>query len=122
MNAARVTCAYNPDSVDLMEVADQLAEDAIGKGDMIAVSGRLTKSAWTGKDGADRSGFSVLADTIASARTVRPGKPKAEIRRSAVAANGDGGRRSTIGWGFEPPLAGGIEHGGAVLSPPCRRS
>ncbi|MGH8566909.1 MAG: single-stranded DNA-binding protein [Gammaproteobacteria bacterium] len=46
------------------------------KGDMIAVSGRLTKSAWTGKDGVERSGFSVLADSIASARTVRPGKPR----------------------------------------------
>ncbi|MGH8584640.1 MAG: single-stranded DNA-binding protein [Gammaproteobacteria bacterium] len=53
-----------------------------GKGDMVAVSGRLTKSAWTGKDGVERSGFSVLVDSIASARTVRPGKPK-----TAVAAN-----------------------------------
>ncbi|MGH7315686.1 MAG: single-stranded DNA-binding protein [Candidatus Rokuibacteriota bacterium] len=44
------------------------------KGDMISVSGRLTKSAWTGKDGAERSGFSVLVDSIASARTVRPRK------------------------------------------------
>ena len=40
------------------------------KGDMVAVSGRLTKSAWTGRDGAERSGFSVLVDSIASARTV----------------------------------------------------
>ncbi len=48
-----------------------------GKGEMIAVSGRLTKSSWTGQDGAERSGFSVLVDTIASARTVRPGKAKA---------------------------------------------
>ncbi len=36
----------------------------------------------------------MLIDSIASARTVRPGKPKAEVRRgagSAGAANGDGG-------------------------------
>ncbi|MGH8589436.1 MAG: single-stranded DNA-binding protein [Gammaproteobacteria bacterium] len=57
------------------------------KGDMISVSGRLTKSAWTGRDGVERSGFSVLVDFIASARTVRPGKPKAEARRGAA----DGG-------------------------------
>ncbi|MGH8589173.1 MAG: single-stranded DNA-binding protein [Gammaproteobacteria bacterium] len=47
------------------------------KGDMVAVSGKLTKSAWIGKDGTERSGFSVLADSIASARTVRPGKEQA---------------------------------------------
>ena len=50
------------------------------KGDMVAVSGRLTKSAWTGRDGAERAGFSVCVDGIASARTVRPGKPKARPR------------------------------------------
>jgi single-stranded DNA-binding protein len=50
------------------------------KGDMVAVSGRLTKSAWTGRDGAERAGFSVCVDSIASARTVRPGKPKARPR------------------------------------------
>jgi single-stranded DNA-binding protein len=46
-----------------------------GKGDMAAVSGRLTKSAWTGRDGAERTSFSVCVDGIASARAVRPGKP-----------------------------------------------
>ncbi len=44
---------------------------------MVAVSGKLTKSVWTGRDGVERSGFSVLVDSIASAKTVRPGKPKA---------------------------------------------
>ncbi len=52
------------------------------KGDMIAVSGKLTKSVWTGKDGVERSGFSVLVDTLASARTVRPGKPKGAHRHA----------------------------------------
>ncbi len=47
------------------------------KGDMVAVSGKLTKSTWTGKNGAERSGFSVFVDSITSARTVRPGKSKA---------------------------------------------
>jgi single-stranded DNA-binding protein len=52
------------------------------KGDMVAVSGRLTKSAWTGRDGAERSGFSVCVDGIASARTARPGKPKARCEHA----------------------------------------
>lgn len=50
------------------------------KGEMIAISGKLTKSSWTGRDGVERSGFSVLVDTIASARTVRPGKRGAPAR------------------------------------------
>ena len=52
------------------------------KGDMVAILGRLTKSAWTGRDGAERSGFSVLVDSVASARTVRPGKAKAAEDRA----------------------------------------
>jgi single-strand DNA-binding protein len=50
------------------------------KGDMAAISGRLTKSVWTSKDGTQRSSFSVLVDSLMSARTVRPGKPKARPR------------------------------------------
>jgi single-strand DNA-binding protein len=46
------------------------------KGDMIAVSGKLTKSAWQGRDGVQRTGFSVLVDSIASARASRPDKAK----------------------------------------------
>jgi single-strand DNA-binding protein len=42
------------------------------RGDMISVSGRLTRSRWTGKDGLERSGWSLLADGVISARTVRP--------------------------------------------------
>jgi single-stranded DNA-binding protein len=59
-------------------ISEVLATHA--KGDMVAVSGRLTKSAWTGRDGAERAGFSVCVDGIASARAVRPGKPKARPR------------------------------------------
>jgi single-stranded DNA-binding protein len=58
-----------------------------GTGDMAAISDRLTKSAWKARDGAERAGFSVCVDGIASARTVRPGKPKAwprEINGNAV--------------------------------------
>jgi len=51
------------------------------KGDMVAVSGRLTKSAWTGRDGVQRTGLSVLVDSIQSARTVRA--PKAGHEQAA---------------------------------------
>ncbi len=49
------------------------------KGEMVAVTGRLTQSRWTGKDGQERTGFSLMADAIVSCRTVRPSrkaKPK----------------------------------------------
>lgn len=59
-------------------IGEVLARHA--KGEMVAVSGRLTKSAWAGKDGAERSGFLVLVDSLASARTVRPGKMKVQSR------------------------------------------
>ena len=56
-----------------------------GKGDMIAVSGRLTKSVWTGRDGTERSGYFVLVDSIASTRTVRPGRAK--VKRADAEAD-----------------------------------
>jgi len=65
-------------------ISEVLAKHA--KGDMVAISGRLTKAAWTGRDGAERSGFSVCVDSIASARTVRPRKPKVQSRDEQGAA------------------------------------
>ena len=44
-----------------------------GKGDLIGVSGRLQLSVWTDEDGNQRTKLQVVADTIMSARTVRPG-------------------------------------------------
>ncbi len=43
------------------------------KGEMIAVTGRMTQSRWTGQDGQERTGLNLIADTIVSSRTVRPG-------------------------------------------------
>jgi len=65
-------------------ISEVLAKHA--KGDMVAISGRLTKAAWTGRGGAERSGFSVCVDSIASARTVRPRKPKVQSRDEQGAA------------------------------------
>jgi single-strand DNA-binding protein len=63
-------------------IGEVLARHA--KGDMVAVGGRLSKSAWKGRDGTERTGFSVCVDAIASARTVRPRKPKARDAEGAV--------------------------------------
>ena len=47
------------------------------KGEMIAVTGRMTQSRWKDKaTGEDRTGFSLMADSIVSSRTVRPGGGK----------------------------------------------
>ena len=43
------------------------------KSEMIAVTGRLTQSRWTGQDGKERTTLNLIADTIVSSRTVRPG-------------------------------------------------
>lgn len=63
-------------------IAEALAKHA--KDDMVAISGRLTKWSWKSRDGVQRTGFSVLVDSIQSARTVRPGKaPKAGHEQAA---------------------------------------
>jgi single-strand DNA-binding protein len=43
------------------------------KGDVAAVSGSLSRSRFTGRDGQERASWSITAESIASARTVRPG-------------------------------------------------
>jgi single-stranded DNA-binding protein len=63
-------------------IAEALAKHH--KDDMVAISGRLTKSLWKSRDGVQRTGFSVLVDSIQSARTVRPEKaPKAGHEQAA---------------------------------------
>jgi len=51
--------------------ADLLAKHQ--KGDMVAVTGQLTRSRWNGPNGEERASWSVRADSLVSARTVRPG-------------------------------------------------
>jgi single-stranded DNA-binding protein len=45
------------------------------KGEMLSASGRLELSKWTGEDGAERENWQLLADSLVSARTVRPARP-----------------------------------------------
>ncbi|WP_295448844.1 single-stranded DNA-binding protein [uncultured Thiodictyon sp.] len=60
------------------------------KGDTIAASGRLEMSHWTPEDGVERESWTLIADHIHSARTVRQG-----------GGHGGKGRRKT-----DPPADG----------------
>lgn len=62
--------------------ADALA--AHNKGDVISVSGPLQVRQWTGQGGEVQSGYSLVADSVVSAKTVRPG---AGNKRSAGKAD-----------------------------------
>ncbi len=55
------------------KVAEVLASHE--KGELVALTGRLTQSRWKDKiTGEDRTGFTLVADSLVSARTVRPGR------------------------------------------------
>ncbi|HAX2310490.1 TPA: single-stranded DNA-binding protein [Escherichia coli] len=74
--------------------ADQLA--GYEKGNVISVSGVMQVSQWTGQDGETRQGYQVIADSVISAKTVRPG----------------GSRRKTTGTqGNQPPAGGDDPYG-----------
>ncbi|HGB5893260.1 TPA: single-stranded DNA-binding protein [Salmonella enterica subsp. enterica serovar Kottbus] len=51
--------------------ADALAKHQ--KGDLVSVSGQLQINQWTGQDGSTHSGYALVADSVISARTARPG-------------------------------------------------
>jgi single-strand DNA-binding protein len=51
--------------------ADDLA--AVAKGAMVSAMGKLTRGTYTGKDGTERESWSLLADSVLSARSGRPG-------------------------------------------------
>ncbi|QIT56902.1 single-stranded DNA-binding protein [Aquisalimonas sp. 2447] len=63
--------------------AEQLASHS--KGDRLSVAGRLQRQEWKGRDGEDRQQLQVIADSLVSARTVRPGGKKRK-----APANGEG--------------------------------
>ncbi|EHI3194103.1 TPA: single-stranded DNA-binding protein [Salmonella enterica subsp. diarizonae serovar 61:r:-] len=56
--------------------ADALAKHQ--KGDLVSVSGQLQINQWTGQDGSTHSGYALVADSVISARTVRPGGGKSK--------------------------------------------
>ncbi|HDR2341996.1 TPA: single-stranded DNA-binding protein [Enterobacter kobei] len=51
--------------------ADALAGHV--KGDLVSVAGAMQVNQWTGKDGGTQQGYQVVADSVISARTARPG-------------------------------------------------
>lgn len=67
------------------QVAETLLRHA--KGDLLSISGRLQRRTYTDRNGEEREQLQVIADTIISARSVRPGggrkrmagKPRGEM-------------------------------------------
>ena len=51
--------------------ADALAKHR--KGDLVSVAGNMQLNQWTGQDGGTQQGYQVIADSVLSVRTVRPG-------------------------------------------------
>lgn len=49
------------------------------KGDMVSVSGNMQLTQWTDGRGNEQNGYQVIADSVVSARTVRPGGRKGSI-------------------------------------------
>ena len=51
--------------------ADALAKHQ--KGDLVSVAGNMQLNQWTGQEGGTQQGYQVVADSVLSARTARPG-------------------------------------------------
>jgi single-stranded DNA-binding protein len=66
--------------------ADALAGHV--KGDLVSVAGAMQVNQWTGKDGGTQQGYQVVADSVISARTVRPGGKRAESVKASGASRG----------------------------------
>ncbi|EGO8354973.1 single-stranded DNA-binding protein [Escherichia coli] len=65
--------------------ADFLAKHQ--KGDLISVSGAMQVSQWTGQNGETRQGWQIIADSVISARTARPGGKKGQQGQTTDALN-----------------------------------
>lgn len=55
------------------------------KGDMVSLAGNMQVNQWTGNDGGTQTGYQVIADSVISARTARPGGKKAQRGQAAGA-------------------------------------
>lgn len=56
--------------------ADALARHQ--KGDLVSVSGTMQVNQWTAQDGGTQQGWQIVADSVISARTARPGGKKGQ--------------------------------------------
>ena len=68
--------------------ADALAGHV--KGDLVSVAGAMQVNQWTGKDGGTQQGYQVVADSVISARTVRPGGKAGQQGQATDALRRDG--------------------------------
>ncbi|MEK8392881.1 single-stranded DNA-binding protein [Escherichia coli] len=65
--------------------ADALAKHQ--KGELVSVAGNMQVSQWTGQNGEMRQGWQVIADSVISARTARPGGKKGQQGQATDALN-----------------------------------
>lgn len=65
--------------------ADALAKHH--KGELLSVAGNMQVSQWSGQNGETRQGWQVIADSVISARTVRPGGKKGQQGQATDALN-----------------------------------
>ena len=75
--------------------ADALAGHV--KGDLVSVAGAMQVNQWAGKDGGTQQGYQVVADSVISARTVRPGGKRAASVKASGASRGHE-TQSAPGW------------------------
>jgi single-strand DNA-binding protein len=76
------------------------------QGDMIAATGRLTRSRYTGTDGQERESWSLIADALHSSRTVRPGQRRQASRngKNSTRSPDRAGHGDPAGADFDDPL------------------
>lgn len=65
--------------------ADALAKHH--KGELVSVVGNMQITQWTGEDGGTKQGWQVIADSVISARTVRPGGKAGQQGQATDALN-----------------------------------
>lgn len=102
VNAARPDA--DPDTEWFSVIAfGHAAKDLLrhAKGDLCAIMGALQRTRYTGRDGQEREGWSLTAESIVSARMVRPGggKKRAETAKAAAA-----GASAGNGMPFDDPI------------------
>ena len=81
---------------------DQLA--GYEKGNVISVSGTMQVSQWTGQNGETRQGWQVIADSVISARSVRPGGKRGQQGKATEVL--ERAKRQTGQQGNQPPAGG----------------
>ena len=77
------------------KLAELLAQHL--KADMVAASGRLELSHWKGDDGTERESWQLVADSVHSARTVRPGRKRRNRDRGDIPRTGGSNRSPATG-------------------------